>query len=279
MSAPTLTPPDARVPRAWGRVLPPGILGHRPLRVIERNALAYLRTWIVFLTGFAEPVLYLLSVGIGVGRLVGRIPGPGGRPVGYRDFVAPGLLAASAMNGAILDTTFNFFVKFKYAHTYDAMLATPMDVGDVARGEVGWALLRGTAYASAFVVTMLCLGLLHSPWALLAVPAAALIAFAFAGAGIAATTCMRSFIDFDYVNLAIIPMFLFSGTFFPLSRYPDALAWLIRVLPLYQGVAIERALVLGHPDGWLVLQSAYLLALGAIGIRIATRRLGRLLQP
>ena len=102
------------------------IVARRPVRIVERNALAYRRIWYVFLTGFAEPVLYLLSIGVGVGRLVGDLPGPGGHPVPYQTFVAPGLLAAAAMNGAIFDTTFNFFVKFKYAHTYDAMLATPL---------------------------------------------------------------------------------------------------------------------------------------------------------
>ena len=126
------------------------------------------------------------------------------------------------MNGAVLDTTFNFFFKFKYAHTFDAMLATPLRVRDVAYGEMTWALLRGALYSAAFLVTMAIVGLVHSWWALLAVPAGLLIAAAFAGAGIGGTTFMRSWIDFDFVNLALIPMFLFSGVFFPLSQYPDA---------------------------------------------------------
>ena len=133
----------------------------RPVRIVERNALAYRRIWYVFLTGFAEPVLYLLSIGVGVGKLVGDLPGQGGHPVPYQTFVAPGLLASAAMNGAIFDTTFNFFVKFKYMHTYDAMLATPLHTGEVATGEVVWALLRGTIYATGFLVTMLVLGLVE----------------------------------------------------------------------------------------------------------------------
>ena len=251
----------------------------RPVRIVERNALAYRRIWYVFLTGFAEPVLYLLSIGVGVGKLVGDLPGPGGQPVPYQTFVAPGLLAAAAMNGAIFDTTFNFFVKFKYMHTYDAMLATPLRVGEVATGEVVWALLRGTIYATGFLVTMLVLGLVESGWAVLAVPAAVLIGLGFAGAGLAATTWMRSFIDFDYVNLAIVPLFLFSATFFPLSRYPDALSWVVRCTPLYQGVALERGLILGDIRWTLLLNAAYLAAMGWIGIRVAAARLGRLLQP
>ena len=107
------------------------------LRVVERNVLAYRRMWLVVPHRPVEPLLYLLSIGIGVGALVGKVPGPGGQPIPYDQFVAPGLLAAAAMNGAVLDTTFNFFFKFKYAHTYDAMLATPLEVGDVARGRAG----------------------------------------------------------------------------------------------------------------------------------------------
>ena len=145
------------------------------------------------------------------------------------------------MNGSLLDTTFNFFVKYKYSHTYDAILATPVGTGDVATGEVVWALMRGAIYSTAFLVTMICFGLVPSWWALLAVPAAVLIGFAFAGAGLAATTFMRSWVDFDYVTLALVPLFLFSATFFPLTHYPAGLQAVIRVTPLYQGVVIERA--------------------------------------
>lgn len=269
---------SVRAPVTPGRVLPP-MSGRRPWRVVERNALAYRRMWVVFLAGFAEPILYLLSIGVGVGGLVGHLPGPGGRSVSYEDFVAPGLLAAAAMNGSVLDSTFNFFVKFKYMHTYDAMLATPMRIRDVARGEVVWALLRGAVYAAAFLVTMAALGLVGSAWAVLALPGAVLIGLAFAGAGLAATTWMRSFVDFDYVNLAIIPLFLFSATFFPLSRYPGALQWIVRCTPLYQGVALERGLVLGDLHWVLLVHVAYLAVLGQVGLRIAARRLVRLLQP
>ena len=98
--------------------------GRRSASMVERNV-ATLRSayWVVMVTGFLEPVLFLLSIGLGVGELVGDLPGPHGQPIAYDQFVAPGMLAAAAMNGAILDTTYNFFVKFKYAHTYDAMLA------------------------------------------------------------------------------------------------------------------------------------------------------------
>ena len=188
-------------------------------RVVERNVLAYRRMWFVFLTGFAEPVLFLLSIGVGVGALVGDLQ-VGGHTVSYDEFVAPGLLAMSAMSGALLDATFNFFVKYKYTKVYDAVLATPIGTGDLAVGEVVWSLLRGAIYSTFFLLTMLVFGLVGSWWAVLAAPVAVLIGFAFAGAGLAATTWMRSFLDFDYVNLAIVPLFLFSATFFPLVAVP-----------------------------------------------------------
>ena len=251
----------------------------RATHVVERNALAYRRMWYVFVAGFAEPILYLLSIGVGVGALVGPVPGPGGEPVSYQAFVAPGMMAAAAMNGAALDSTFNFFVKYKYLGTYDTMLATPIGVSDLALGEVVWGLMRGALYAVGFLVTMAALGLVESGWAILAVPGSLLIGYAFAGVGLAATTWMRSFVDFDQVNLVLAVLFLMSATFFPLARYPGAVQAIIRVTPLYQGVVLERALVLGHITWTLVLSVLYLAILGSVGLAVASRRLGRLLQP
>ena len=260
------------------RMLPPLTARQRPWRLVERNVLAYRRTWWVFITGFFEPVLFLLSIGIGVGKLVGKVP-VGGELVDYKEFVAPGLLAAAAMNGALLDTTFNFFIKYKYSHTYDAIVATPVGPGDIATGEVGWALMRGAMYSTAFLLTMVIFGLVASWWAIFVVPAAVLIGFAFAAAGLAGTTYMRSWVDFDYVTLALIPLFLFSATFFPLTRYPAGLQAVIRFTPLYQGVVLERSLVLGDVHWTLLANVAYLFVMGVIGLRIAARRIVGLLQP
>ena len=273
MTAPVARPPIRRI------LLVPATPGRRVSAVVERNVISYRRRWGVFLSAFIEPFLFLFSIGIGVGELVGELPGPGGDLVPYDAFVAPGLMAVAAMNGAIFDTTFNFFFKFKYARTFDAMLATPLGVGDVAAGEAAWALLRGGLNATTFLLAMVALGLVESGWAVLAVPGAILIGFAFAGAGLGLTTYMRSFVDFDYVNLAIVPLFLFSATFYPLDRYPDGLAWLVRCTPLYQGVALERALVFGDLRWSLLVHVAYLLIVGAVGVRVAGSRLRRLLQP
>jgi lipooligosaccharide transport system permease protein len=261
---------------AGGRVAP-YVPRRQALRLVERNALAYRRMWPVFAAGLVEPIFFLLSIGIGVGELVGdlRVVGVGAVP--YDEFVAPGMLAAAAMNGAVFDTTFNFFVKFKYLRTYDAILATPMRVRDVAVGEVGWALLRGSVYSAAFLATMVALGLVHSWWALLTLPVTVLIGAAFAAAGLASTTWMRSFVDFEIVQLVIVPQFLFSATFFPLERYPGVLRYVVQATPLYQGVDLCRSLALGDLRWDLLLRVLYLVVLAAAGIRIASRRLTVLL--
>jgi lipooligosaccharide transport system permease protein len=183
------------------------------------------------------------------------------------------------MNGSLLDTTFNFFFKMKYAHTYDGVLASPIGPRDVAAGEITWALVRGATYSLVFLLTMLAFGDLHSAWSVLALPGAVVIGFGFAGVGLAATTYMRGFVDFDYVNMAIIPLFLFSATFFPLARYPAGLQAVIRLTPLYQGVVVERSLVIGDLHWTLLAHVAYLVVMGLVGLRVAGRRIGQLLQP
>jgi lipooligosaccharide transport system permease protein len=250
----------------------------RPSAVLERHVRSARRGWPVFLTGFAEPFLYLFSIGIGVGALVGDLT-VGDQVVDYRTFVAPALFVAAAMNGAVFDATIGFFIRFKYAKTYDAMLATPISTGDVVVGEIAWAVARSGTYAVAFLATMAALGLLASPWSVLALGAALLVAFACAGAGLAGATFMRSFVDFDYLALAIVPMFLFSATFFPLDRYPGALAWVVQATPLYQGVALSRAATLGTWSWAIPFHVAYLLAMGSVGAVVANRRIARLLQP
>ena len=143
-----------------------------------------------------------------------------GQHVGYTAFVAPALLASSGMNGAIYDSTFNIFWKLKYVKVYDAVLSTPLGPLDVASGEITWALARGCIYSAAFLVVMAFMGLFHSWWALMCLPFSVLEALAFAACGMAATTFMRSWQDFEWVTLAILPMFLFSASFYPLTTYP-----------------------------------------------------------
>ena len=263
------------------RISPPLALT-RPTRMVERNLLVYRRTFMVIFSGFFEPLFYLFSMGFGVGALVGSVQLGDGTSVSYAVFVAPALLASSAMNGAIYETSNNFFFKLKYARLYDAIIATPMSLSDVARGEILWALLRGSLYVIGFlgVVGLLGiggLGLISSPLGILAFPAAMVVGYGFAGAGMAATTFVRKWQDFDILQLAIMPMFLFSGTFYPISAYPAALQVFVQCTPLYRGVHLIRALTTGTPDVWIAIDVLYLLAMGTIGLAIVSKRLTKLL--
>ena len=245
------------------------------LLIVERNAMVYRRTWMILFSGFFEPLFYLLAFGVGLGSYVGTV-GVNGEQVDYKLFLASSLLAASAMNGAFYDAT-NVFWKLRYAKVYDAMLSTPVRPNDVAVGETMWAVVRSLLYSIAFVAVIAALGLIHTPWAVFVLPAAFVIGFAFAGAGIAAVTWLRSWQDFQLLNLVMLPMFLFSATFYPLSVYPTAVEWLVRVLPLYNGISLMRALMTGSVGPVQLVNVAYLVTMGVAGMLIASRRIDRLL--
>ncbi|MDO8485684.1 MAG: ABC transporter permease [Candidatus Limnocylindrales bacterium] len=260
------------------RVTPAFALGsRRSARLIERNLYVYKHGWMVILSGFFEPLFYLLGIGFGLGALIGTIAGPGGEPISYQLFVAPALLASSAMNGAITESTFNFFFKLNYNKTFTSILATPLSPGDIALGELGWALIRGGLYALGFMGVMVALGLVVSPWVILAVPAALLLGFAFGAVGMAATSFMKTWQDFDLIQLVVLPMFLFSGTFYPLDAYPDALRVIVQLTPLYQGVDLIRSLTVGAISPILLFHVAYLAVMGIVGLAITSRRLDKLL--
>lgn len=244
--------------------------------VVHRNYLTYRRVWWVFLSGFLEPVFYLFSIGIGVGQL---IPGfqVDGQVVSYAAFVAPGMLAFAAMNGTLLDATMNFFFKLKYSKTFEQMLATPLTTRDVVTGELVWSLARGGVYSLAFLLLMVVLGLVSSWWAVLVLPAALLIGLAFGAVGMAVTTYMRSFQDFEWITIATLPLFLFSATFFPVTAYPTWLQWVAEATPLYRGVVLVRELCLGTVGAGSLVSVVYLVAFGVIGLLVVRRRLDRLL--
>jgi lipooligosaccharide transport system permease protein len=258
-------------------VLPPlTFRGRGPLRVYERSTVYYRHSWKIVFSGFFEPVFYLFSIRLGIGHLVGDIE-YAGRTVAYTAFAAPALLASSAMNGAVYESTMNIFFKLKFAKTYDGVLATPMGPADIAVGEIGWCLMRGTLYAAGFLVVMLVMGLLESWWSVFLLPTAVLIGFAFSAVGMAATSFMRSWQDFDMVQLVVLPLFLFSATFYPLETYPPGLQWVVRLTPLYQGVDLMRSLALGTVGVEALFHVAYLATMGLIGLSITSRRLERLL--
>ena len=265
--------------QAPSRITPLGSVSpFRAQRIWEKNYIAYRRLWKVVFTGFFEPVFYLFGIGIGVGALVGEVTGPGGQLVTYAAFVAPAMMAASAMNGAVIETTFNIFFKLHFGKVYEGILTTPMKPSDIAIGEIGWALARGVLYSTVFVIVMFAMGLTRSWWAVLAIPAATLVGFAFGAVGLAASTFMRSWQDFDLVMLVTMPLFLFSGTFYPLDVYPEALQTIAKFSPLYHGTELMRGFTLGVIDWTMVGHTAFLVVMGLIGAAVANRRLDAMLR-
>lgn len=261
------------------RITPLALLGgKRARRVFQRNVVVYRRGWIFLVTGFFEPFFYLVSIGLGLSKLVGAIH-VGGQAFPYTVFVAPGLLAASAMNGAIFDCTFKIFFQLKIMKVYDSMLATPLSTGDVAAGELMWALTRGGLYCGVFICIMAGFGYVGTPWVVLCLPGALFVGYAFSGVAMAGTSYMRSWQDFDFVFLAALPLFLFSATFYPLTVYPGWLQLVIRFTPLYQAVSLLRGLDLGLFSWALLGHLAYLVAMGTIGLAITAKRLTRLVLP
>ena len=198
--------------------------------MIERDLLVARRTWWIPLSGIAEPVFYLLSIGIGIGKLVGGIPGPDGTTIPYATYVAPALLAASAMNGAVYESTFNVYFKLRVRQD---LRRHPGHAGGSDRRGPGRDHLRPDARHGLRGRLRRDDGRLSAistrPGRSWPCPAAVLIGFAFAAVGMAATTYMRGWTDFDLVQLVLLPLFLFSTTFYPLSIYPRWLQLVVRV--------------------------------------------------
>ena len=237
--------------------------------------MVYRRSPLIILSGFFEPMFYLLSMRVGLSSLIGGVE-VAGKLVPYAEFVAPGLMASAAMNGAIYDSTMNVFHKWKHAKLYDSLLATPLSAGDVAVGEIGWAVLRGLMYSTAFLATMLALGMVGAPWMVLSIPVCVLIGAAFASMGMALTTFMRSWADFEYVPAATLPLFLFSATFYPVSAYGDW-SWVVQLSPLYHGVEMIRAANAGVLEPVLLAHAAVLVGLALAGVTVTAQRIERLL--
>ena len=233
-------------------------------------------TYLVVISGFMEPLLNLAVFGFGVGQFVGDISLPDGRQISYASFIVPGLLATSAMLGAVMDATWNVYFKMHESRLYQAMLSTSLGPMDVALGEIGWALLRGALYSTSFMIVVTPLGLVHSWWGLLAIPAGALIGFGFASIGMAATSYIKGFQQLNLINIVLMPLTLFSGSFFPLSTLPHWLEIIIRWTPLSQGIEMMRMCTLGTINAGIFIHIIYFIAFIACGLYLTTRRLNAL---
>ena len=270
----TTTVHSTPTPTVKRTLLLPSLYSGNARSVMERGILATAKTnWLIVVSGFFEPVFYLLAMGIGLGSYIGAIEVPGGHTIPYAAYIAPALLAVAAMNGAVFDSTWNVFFKMNFGKLYDGMLATSLGPFDVALGEIMLALARGFVYACGFMIVMQVLGLNLSWTAILALPAVLLIAFAFASFGMGITSYMKTFQQMDWINFIMLPMFLLSATFYPLSVYPEGLQWVIQAMPLWHGVELVRGFTTGIVTSAMLWHVLYFAVMILVGMTLTTKRL------
>jgi lipooligosaccharide transport system permease protein len=241
--------------------------------MVQRNALVYRHVWrgSVF-SSFLQPTLFLLAIGLGLGALVdaGGARLPGG--VGYAEFLAPGLLAAAAMQTAGFESSYPVLGKMTWQRNYEAIVATPMRVGDVVLGELAWMAVRLSTIAVAFILVMTAFGIPRSWHVVFAVPAVVLTGLAFAAPIMAYAATLKSSSTFNVMYRFILtPLFMFSGVFFPIERLPDALERAAWLTPLFHGVEIVRGVTLDSVPATWMIHVAFLAALAAAGAAIASR--------
>lgn len=241
----------------------------RGMQVFRHN------NFILVASGVLEPILYLLAMGLGLGSLIGSVE-YGGQTISYAAYIAPALLAASAMNGAVMDSTVNVFFRLKHGRLYEAMLTTSLGPLDVALGEIIMAVFRGFLYACGFVAVMFFLGLLDSPFSLTALGVAMLMAFAFAAIGMGITSFFSGWYQLDWIFVILQPLFLFSATFYPIEVYPAAVQWVVQALPLWHGVELMRLAILGAATSPAWIHIVYFAGMIVIGLALTSTRLQKL---
>jgi len=253
-----------------------GRISHRFLRVWQRNLLVYRRTWkINFLPPLLEPLFYLLAFGVGLAALVGSVSYRGAE-VSYVAFIAPALIAVNIMNSAFFENTYASFVRMYYQKTFDAMLATPLTLPEIITGEILWGATRALIGTALMMAVISAFGLLRYPHALLLLPLALIGGLAFGAVGMLFTAVVPNIETFNLpVFLFVTPMFLFSGTFFPLETLPRWAQLLAQLLPLTHLAGLARALAFGRLDAEGVLAAGYLLLFAAVCFPLALRRMER----
>jgi lipooligosaccharide transport system permease protein len=242
-------------------------------RVWQRNWLVYRRLWhrsIFF--GFLQPFMFLTAMGVGIGALISDERSFGGFE--YLHWLAPGLLAATGMQVATFESTYPIMNKIMWGRNYEAMLSTPLTVRSLIGGELGWIAFRITTLVATFLVVITLFGSPRSPMALLAVPFTVLIGLAFSACLIGFTATQRNDVGFSALfRFGIQPLFLFSGTFFPLTQLPEPAQWVAWLTPLYHGVELVRGAILDTLDASAAIHLAYLLAMLGVGAFLAHRLL------
>jgi lipooligosaccharide transport system permease protein len=252
--APSRTPLRASILRV------PDLRLGSAIRLWQRNASIYRRTYKMnLLPNFFEPLLYLLAMGVGLGAYLARIQG-----VDYVDFIAPGLMATAAMFGTSFEVTFNCFVKMQFGKVYDAVMSTPLSIEDIGLGELLWGTTRAFLYGFVFLLVAWAFGVVHTWLVVFAPLAIAMIGMMFSVIGLSFTAVIPLIDYFSfYWTLFLTPMFLFSGVFFPLDRFPDwaqVVAWF---MPLHHAVNLMRALTLSGDASAALAAGAWILVFTA----------------
>jgi lipooligosaccharide transport system permease protein len=226
-----------------------------------REVYVYRKLWkSTFLSSSLNPIIYLAAMGVGLGAFVGEIQG-----IPYLEWIAPGLVASAAMNGATFEVTWNTWVRIHHDRIYEAMMATPINVEDVVAGEMIWSATRALVQSTVILVVLAAVGLVPSPWAFLIPPVCALTGLVFAVTGMTYNAWAKDIDQLSfYFSLFITPLFLFSGIFFPLDPLPDPVLWVAWATPLYHSVQVIRPLALGGVGAGLWIHVAWLVAFVAV---------------
>ena len=219
------------------------LLSWRFIRVWQRNRDVFFRLWHAEAPGFiAEPIIILLAMGLGLGAYVGLVDGQR-----YIEFIVPGLIAGYAMFSANFECTYGSFFRMEYQKTFDAIIATPLNIEDVTAGEIFWGATRSVLTGSVMLAVASAFQLVHSPWALLIPIICFLEGILFSAIALFFTSIVPSIYSFNYYySLFITPMFFFSGVFFPLSSFPEIVRTLSWAVPLTPVVYITRAVIGGE---------------------------------
>ncbi|HSK06584.1 MAG TPA: ABC transporter permease [Acidimicrobiia bacterium] len=257
----------------------------RPFRVVESELVSYRRTWRgTVISSFVNPVLFLAAMGVGLGSLVDGTANDLAIP--YLTFVATGLMAATAMQAGAGDGSWPVMAGVKWRKEFHGAITTPLGPSDIVVGRFYWGIIRLTFMLVVFAVIAVVFGALEIGPALLAVPPAVVTGLAFQTAVTAFTVTREDETSLSTLfRFGIIPLFLFSGTFFPISQLPDALQWVAYVTPLFHGVELVRKIALPDVDASVVTDislwahAAYLVVMTGLGLFLASRHLGRRLRP
>ena len=243
----------------------------RGFRVWQRNRDAFTRGWRFEVGGIiVEPFVLLLGVGFGLGAYISNL----GEGVSYPHFLAPGVIASYAMFHATFDAAYGAYIRMETHNIYESILYTPLEPEDIVLGEVMWGATRGLMSATAVLCVAAIFGLVSSPWAILALPAAYLIGMTFSAISMIMTATARTIGSINnFLTLFILPMFWVSGVFFPLDRLPEVVQSAAWILPLTAAAALVRGLFAGELSVWMLLWTVELLAFMLGGLWLASRQM------